>query len=127
MLFSNHAARRMTVDPSAHGDGLCERLALARPDDEGGGALDVRDLMPASEGDRIRGRRVVSMTSEGSVYLLADAARLPALHDHPAVAVLSLRDMTECSARRICFALRCTCATSSCRSPRTSCARQSPR
>ena len=57
--------------------------------------LDVRDLMPASEGDRIRGRRVVSMTSEGSVYLLADAARLPALHEHPAVAVLSLRDVTE--------------------------------
>jgi signal transduction histidine kinase/DNA-binding response OmpR family regulator len=95
VLFSNHAARRMTVDPSAHGDGLCERLALALPDDEGGGALDVRDLMPASEGDRIRGRRVVSMTSEGSVYLLADAARLPALHEHPAVAVLSLRDVTE--------------------------------
>ena len=95
VLFANDAARRMTVDPSARGDDLCERLALARPDDEGGGALDVKDLMPASEEARVRGRRVVSITSEGSVWLLADAARLPALHDHPAVAVLSLRDVTE--------------------------------
>ena len=85
----------MTVEPSARGDGLCERLALSRPDEEGGGALDVADLMPSREEERIRGRRVVSMTSEGSVWLLADAARLPALHDHPPVAVLSLRDVTE--------------------------------
>ena len=95
VLFANHAARRMTVDPSARSGGLGERLALSRPDDEGGGAVDVGDLMPADEEARVRGRRVVSMTSEGSVWLLADAARLPALHDHPAVAVLSLRDVTE--------------------------------
>ncbi len=95
VLFANDAARRMTVEPSARGDGLCERLALSRPDEEGGGALDVADLMPSGEAGRIRGRRVVSMTSEGSVWLLADAARLPALHDHPPVVVLSLRDVTE--------------------------------
>jgi len=95
VLFANDAARRMTVEPSARGDGLCERLALSRPEEEGGGALDVTDLMPSREEEPIRGRRVVSMTSEGSVWLLADAARLPALHDHPPVAVLSLRDVTE--------------------------------
>ncbi len=75
--------------------GSASRLALSRPDEEGGGALDIGDLMPARDGGRIRGQRVVSMTSEGSVWLLADAARLPALHEHPAVAVLSLRDVTE--------------------------------
>jgi signal transduction histidine kinase len=95
VLFANDAARRMTVDASARGENLSERLALARPDEEGGGALDIGDLMPTAEGARIRGRRVVSMTSEGSVWLLADAARLPALVDHAAVAVLSLRDVTE--------------------------------
>src|SRR4051794_392390 len=34
ILFSNAAARRMTVEPPTHGDGLCDRLALFRPDDE---------------------------------------------------------------------------------------------
>jgi signal transduction histidine kinase/DNA-binding response OmpR family regulator len=97
VLFANHAARRMTVDPSARDGKLGDRLALSRPDDDGGGPLDVGDLMPAEEETHMSGRRVVSMTSEGSVWLLADAARLPALHDHPAVAVLSLRDVTELS------------------------------
>jgi signal transduction histidine kinase len=43
----------------------------------------------------VRGRRVVSRTSEGSVSLLADAELLPAMHDRSQVAVLSLRDVTE--------------------------------
>ena len=95
VVFANAAARRMTVQPATRGVGLCDQLALFHPDDEGGGAIDPAELVPSAEKARVRGRRVVSMTSEGSAWLLADAELLPAMHEHPPMAVLSLRDVTE--------------------------------
>jgi signal transduction histidine kinase len=98
VLVANAAARRLTVEPPVRGTGLCDLLALYRPDDEGGGALDAAQVVPADPSGpsaHVRGRRVVSKTPPGSVWLLADAELLPAMHDRPPAVVLSLRDVTE--------------------------------
>src|SRR5262249_54347208 len=91
VLFANQASVALCGRPLSRGVALDDLASFRAPDSEGGAPIRVAELAPASPAARIHGRRVVC----GSRCMLADSELIGQVDQHSAVAVLTLRDITE--------------------------------
>jgi signal transduction histidine kinase len=95
ILFANRAATRMAEAPLSRGANLANLGPLRRPDDEGGGPLDVRELAPDSPHASTPLRRLVWSPGPEPIWLLAGSEILPGMNDGTPVVLLTLQDVTS--------------------------------
>jgi signal transduction histidine kinase len=95
ILFANRAATRMAEAPLSRGANLANLGPLRRPDDEGGGPLDARELAPDSPHASTPLRRLVWSPGPEPIWLLAGSEVLPGMNDGTPVVLLTLQDVTS--------------------------------
>jgi signal transduction histidine kinase len=95
VLFANAASVALYGHPLPRGLAFDEVASFRAPDAEAGATISGPELAPASADRKIHGRRLLWMTAGGPRWLLADSELIPQYDHYSAVAVLTLRDITE--------------------------------
>jgi signal transduction histidine kinase/DNA-binding response OmpR family regulator len=95
ILFANRASHALCGRVLARGLPVHQVVSFRLPDDEGGGPILARELAPLSSDSKLRGRRLVCHTGNGTLFLLADSELIAQVQEHLPVAVLTLRDITR--------------------------------
>ena len=97
VVFANQAAHRMAGGHFPLGVPTEDYASVYRLTDERGAPIPVHQSpgARASRGEHLRRTPVVWHTATGKYSLLTDSELLPAMHGHPATAVLAFQDVTR--------------------------------